>query len=82
MLYVLLCVLVLQSFFDGKVRAGCFVCLPGVSRDCCVALPCGAMGLSAVCDYGTFILTYYSRLCGCLKETHEFPQKGHKAYMS
>ena len=22
-----------------------------VSRDCCVALPCGVMGLSAVCDY-------------------------------
>ena len=27
-----------------------FVCL--VSRDCCVALPRGAMGLSAVCDCG------------------------------
>ena len=24
-----------------------------VSRDCCVALPRGAMGLSAVCDCGT-----------------------------
>ena len=23
-----------------------------VSRDCCVALPCGAMGLSAVCNCG------------------------------
>ena len=23
-----------------------------MSRDCCVALPCGAMGLSAVCDCG------------------------------
>ena len=23
-----------------------------VSRDCCVALPCGAMGFSAVCDCG------------------------------
>ena len=23
-----------------------------MSRDCCVDLPCGAMGLSAVCDCG------------------------------
>ena len=23
-----------------------------VSRDCCVALPCGVMGLSAVCNCG------------------------------
>ena len=23
-----------------------------MSRDCCVALPCGAVGLSAVCDCG------------------------------
>ena len=23
-----------------------------VSRDCCVALPCGTMGLSAVCGFG------------------------------
>ena len=29
----------------------CLVCLPG-SRDGCVALPCGAMGLSAVCECG------------------------------
>ena len=28
----------------------CLVCLL-VSRDCCVALPRGAIGLSAVCDY-------------------------------
>ena len=38
----------------GEERAGCFaytfVFL--VSRDCCVALPRGAMGLSAVCDCG------------------------------
>ena len=36
---------------DGEERACCsawFVLL--VSRDCSVALPCGAMGLSAVCD--------------------------------
>ena len=25
-----------------------------VSGDCCVALPCGVMGLSAVCDCGIF----------------------------
>ena len=37
----------------GKERAGClalFVIL--LSRDCCVALPRGAMGLFAVCDCG------------------------------
>ena len=36
---------------DGEEKAGClasFVFL--VSRDCCVALPRGATGLSAVCD--------------------------------
>ena len=31
-----------------------------VSRDCCMALPHGAMGLSAVCDCDfLIILTYY-----------------------
>ena len=36
----------------GK-RAGCFAYFVYlVSRDCCVALPRGAMGLSAVCDCG------------------------------
>ena len=36
----------------GK-RAGCFAKFVFlVSRDCCVALPRGAMGLSAVCDCG------------------------------
>ena len=29
----------------------CLVCLPA-SRDLCVALPRGAIGLSAVCDCG------------------------------
>ena len=34
-------------------RAGCFALYVFlVSRDCCVALPRGAMGLSAVCDCG------------------------------
>ena len=36
----------------GK-RAGCFAYFVVlVSRDCCVALPRGVMGLSAVCDCG------------------------------
>ena len=32
-----------------------------MSGDCCLALPRGAMGMSAVCDCGIFliILTYY-----------------------
>ena len=34
-------------------RGGCFAYFVYlVSRDYCVALPRGAMGLSAVCDYG------------------------------
>ena len=28
------------------------VALLSLSRECCVALPCGAIGLSAVCDCG------------------------------
>ena len=36
-----------------KERAGCFAYFVFlVSRDGYVALPCGAMDLSAVCDYG------------------------------
>ena len=43
-------ILVLQSSLCGRESwLLCLVCLPG---DCCVALPCGAMGLSAVCDCG------------------------------
>ena len=41
------------NHLDGEERAGCFawfVLL--VSRDCCVALPRGAMSLSAVCKCG------------------------------
>ena len=35
------------------MRAGCFAWFVFlVSHDCCVALPRGAMGLSAVCDCG------------------------------
>ena len=38
---------------DGDERAGCFaVFVFLVSRDCCVALPREATGLSAVCDRG------------------------------
>ena len=43
-------ILVLQSSLWGRESwLLCFVCLPD---DCCVALPRGAMGLSAVCDCG------------------------------
>ena len=38
---------------DGEEGAGCFTWFVFlVSPDCCVALPLGAMGLSAVCDCG------------------------------
>ena len=40
----------------------CLVCLPVVSRDCCVAISLGAMGLSAVCDcdiYRSYSLTIF-----------------------
>ena len=43
------------NHLDEEERAGCltlFVYL--VSRDCCVALPYGATGLSAVCDCGIY----------------------------
>ena len=37
----------------GRERAGCFAKFVFlVSRGCCVALLCGVMGLSAVCDCG------------------------------
>ena len=45
-------ILVLQSF-DGEERAGCFAYFVFlVSRDCCVALPRGAIGISGDCDCG------------------------------
>ena len=34
----------------GKRELGALLSVLLVSRVCCVALPCGAMGLSAVCD--------------------------------
>ena len=49
-------ILVLQSSRWGRESwLLCFVCLPG-SRDCCVALPHDAMGLSS---YFLIILSYY-----------------------
>ena len=41
------------NHLDGEERAGLFAKFVFlVSRDCCVSLPCGTMGLSAVCDCG------------------------------
>ena len=41
------------NYLDGEERAGCFTLFVFlVSRDCCVALPHDATGLSAVCDCG------------------------------
>ena len=53
---VLLCVTLCPFYFfnhlDGEERTGCFALFVFlVSRDCCVALPHDAMGLSAFCDY-------------------------------
>ena len=47
-----ICISDVFSSHDAVFRAGflCFV-FP-VSHDCCVALPHGATGLSAVCDCG------------------------------
>ena len=43
----------LAIIIDGEERAGCFAWFVFlVSRDCCVALHRGAMGLCAVCDCG------------------------------
>ena len=48
MLYVLLCPFLFCNRFDGKERVGCFAQFVSlVSRGGCVALPRGAMGLSA-----------------------------------
>ena len=39
------------NHLDGEERAGCFTLFVFlVSRDCCVAFPHDATGLSAVCD--------------------------------
>ena len=48
-------ILVLRSSRLGRERAGCFAKFVFlVSRDCCVAIPLSAMGLSAVCDCDTY----------------------------
>ena len=57
MFYVVFCVTLCPFKFcnhlDWEERAGCFTLFVFlVSRDCCVALPRGAMGPSAVCDCG------------------------------
>ena len=45
-------ILALQ-YFDGEERDGCFALFVFlVSRDCCVALPHDATGLSVVCECG------------------------------
>ena len=57
-------VLLKKDYLDGEEKTGCyalFVFL--VPRDCCVALPRGATGLSTVCDCGnswsySFIILY------------------------
>ena len=47
------CALLCVHHLDVEERAGCFALLVFlVSRDCCVALPRDATGLSAVCDCG------------------------------
>ena len=58
-----------MSILDVIEKDGCFALFVFmVSRDCCVALPHDAMGLSAVCDCGitrsyslTFFFTYESQ---------------------
>ena len=55
------------SVLDGKERAGCFTWFVFlVSRDCCVALPCCVIGLSAVCDCG---ISYHSHLLFLSRQT-------------
>ena len=45
------------------ILMGCFALFVfTVSHACCVSVPCGAMGLSAVCDYGiscSYLLTVH-----------------------
>ena len=48
-----LCPFLFCNHLDGEERAGCFALFAFlVSRDCCVSLPRGDMGLSAVYDCG------------------------------
>ena len=51
-----------------------------MARDCCVALPRGAMGLSEVCDCGInflIILTYYFFVLD-LEKTNKHPKQLHR----
>ena len=76
-------ILVLQSSWWGRESwlLG-LVCFPGVLFDCCVTLPCVAMGLSAVCDCGiswSYSLTilhiclhYYIKMSHSYKESFIF----------
>ena len=53
------CPFLFCDHLDGeeRERAGCFASFVFlVSRDCCVAIPLSAMGLSAVCDCDTHLL--------------------------
>ena len=54
-LCVTLCPFYFGNHLDGKERADCFaLCVFLVSRDCYVALPHDATGLSAVCNCDIF----------------------------
>ena len=47
--------ILVYNHLDGEERAGCFAWFVLLmSRDCCVALPRGAMSLSAVCEIVVF----------------------------
>ena len=58
--FVLRCfmfILVFCNHLDGEERAGCFAKFVFLaSCDCCVALPGNAMGLSAVCACGNYLI--------------------------
>ena len=64
-------VVLYSSQVDGEERAGYFAQFVFlVSSDCCVALPRGAMGLSAVCDCSiswSGSLTLYMTFCWYLR---------------
>ena len=46
-----------------------------MSRDCCVALPHGAMGLSAVCDCMWYFLIILTIFAVCLQKIYSFKCK-------
>ena len=66
--------LLVLHHLDGEERAGCFAYFVFlVSRDCCGALPRGAINLSAVCDCGisdhAHLLFFFHIMCmfqGCI----------------